>query len=107
MPEKILSVNRGELANSYFTDMCQSMNIVFKLTAAEAPSSKDLVEWNTLIIAEMLDKVVEESNININLALPWCINAKQTYMASPHYNWLWDKIKNFMNKPPAYQGRKN
>ena len=44
MPEKILSVNRGELANSYFTDMCQSMNIVFKLTAAEAPSSEDLVE---------------------------------------------------------------
>ena len=38
-PEK-LSHNRGEFENSDFIDMCKSMNIVFKLIAAEAPFSK-------------------------------------------------------------------
>ena len=39
-PEKLLSDNRDEFENSDFIDMCRSMNIVFKLTAAEAPLSK-------------------------------------------------------------------
>ena len=39
MPEKLLSDNWGELANSTFIDMYQSMNIAFKLTAAKAPFS--------------------------------------------------------------------
>ena len=37
--------------------MCESMNIVFKLTAAEAPFSNGLVERQNMIIADMLDKV--------------------------------------------------
>ena len=56
--------------------MCETMNIVFKLTAAGAPYSNGLVERHNLIIANMLDKVPEELNIDINLALSWCINAK-------------------------------
>ena len=39
-PKKLLSDNRGEFENSDFIDMCKSMNIVFKLIAAEAPFSK-------------------------------------------------------------------
>ena len=37
-PEKLLSDNRDEFENYDFIDMCKSMNIVFKLTAAEAHS---------------------------------------------------------------------
>ena len=68
-PEKFLSNNGGEFTNSDFMDTCKSMNIVFKLTAAEAPFSNGLVERHNLITADMLDKVLEESNIDINLAL--------------------------------------
>ena len=47
------------------------MNIVFKFTAAEAPFSTCLVERHNMIITDMLDKVLNESNIDINLALSW------------------------------------
>ena len=68
-PEKFLLENRGEFANSDFIDACKSMNIVFKLTATEPPFSNGLVERHNLIIVDMLDKVLRESNIDINLAL--------------------------------------
>ena len=54
------------------------INIVFKLTVAEAPFSGGWVERHNLNIADMLDKVLEESNIDINLTLLWCINAKNS-----------------------------
>ena len=47
------------------------MNIVFKLTAAEAPFSNGLVQIYNLIFADMLHNVPEELNIDINLALSW------------------------------------
>ena len=70
-PEKFLSDNGAEFANSSFIDMWKSMNIVFKFTAAEAPFSTGLVERHNMIITDMLDKVLNESNIDINLALSW------------------------------------
>lgn len=47
------------------------MNIVLKFTAAEASFSTGLVERHNMIIVDMLDKVLDESNIDINLALSW------------------------------------
>ena len=35
LPEKSLSDNSGEFANDHFTNMCEAMNINFKLTSAE------------------------------------------------------------------------
>ena len=37
MPGKFLSDNGGEFANSNFIDISESLNTVFKLTAAEVP----------------------------------------------------------------------
>lgn len=54
------------------------MNIVFKLTAAEAPFSNGLVQIYNLIFADMLDNVPEELNTDINLALSWWRNAIPT-----------------------------
>ena len=46
MQEKILSDNGGEFANSDFIDVCDTMNIAFKLTAAGAPLVT--VQWKDI-----------------------------------------------------------
>ena len=38
-PEKFLTGNRGEFANSQFVEMCETMNITVQITAAESPFS--------------------------------------------------------------------
>ena len=75
--EKILSDNREEFANSNLIDICK-INIEFKLTRAEAQFRNGWVERRNFIIATILQKVIEESNIDISLALLWCINAKNS-----------------------------
>ena len=77
-PDKFLSDNGGEFANSEFLDMCESLNIIVKSTAAESPFSNGLVERHNLIIADMLDKILEENSIEFDLALAWCPNAKKS-----------------------------
>ena len=52
------------------------MNITVKVTAAEPPFSNGLVEKQNVIIADMMDKTLEESQIILDLALFWCMNAK-------------------------------
>ena len=74
--EKFMPDNGGEFANKKFIEMCESMNIRFLLTAAEWPFSDGLVERHTIILSEMLDKTLEDHNIDFELALAWCVNAK-------------------------------
>ena len=61
-PEKCLTDNGGEFANSQFLEMCEAMNITVKVTAAESPFSNGLVERHNMIIAYMLDKVLEDNS---------------------------------------------
>ena len=77
-PEKFLTDNGGEFANQQFLDLCESMNIQVHTTAAEAQFSNGLVERHNLVISEMLDKILEENNIDFKLALAWCLNAKNS-----------------------------
>ena len=76
--EKFLTDNGGEFANEKFIDMCEQLGIVVKTTAAESPWSNGLVERHNLVLAEMLDKVLEDTKCNIEIALAWCINAKNS-----------------------------
>ena len=62
-PEKFLSDNGGEFANDNFINMCEATNIKFKLTSAESPWSNGLVERHNLVIADMLDRILEESSV--------------------------------------------
>ena len=78
VPEKFLSDNGGEFANDDFANMCEAMNINFKLTGAESPWSNGLVERHNLILADMLDRILEESTDNIEIAVAWAINAKNS-----------------------------
>ena len=101
--------NGGELANSDFLEMFEAMKIAVKVTASEAPFSNKVVERNDLTIADMLDKVLEESHLDEDLALAWCFNAKITlanvHGFSPFQLALWQNpnfSSTFSDKPPAY-----
>ena len=54
----------GEYVNAEFLEMCVAMNITVKLTAAESPFSKDLVEKDDFVIPDMMDQ-------NLVLILPY------------------------------------
>ena len=78
-PEKFLAENRGEFANSKFTNMAESINITIKVTLAESPFSNGLVERHNFIITDMMDNILEESqHLDMNLILAWCLNAKNS-----------------------------
>ena len=76
--EKFLSDNGGEFINSEFTEMCERFNIDVKTTGAEAPWSNGLVERHHVIITHMLDKVLHETKCDMDIALAWCVNAKNS-----------------------------
>ena len=68
----------GEFANKDFMDMCETLGITVKTTAAESPWSNGLVEQQNLVLSEMLDKIVNETDCDISLAVSWCVNAKNS-----------------------------
>ena len=56
-----LTDNGGEFVNSTFARMCERLGIVIKTTVAESPCSNGLAERHNLIIADIFDKVLEET----------------------------------------------
>ena len=75
-PEKFSTDNGGEFANSKFIEMAESLGITVKTAAGESPLSKGLIERHNLVVAEMLDQVLEDTQCHPDLAVSWCINAK-------------------------------
>ena len=108
-PEKLLTDNGQEFANSKFIYMAESMNIKVKVKAAESPFTNGLAKRHNFIIADMMEKVLEESqHIDMDLTLAWCLNAKNSLanmMVFYHFNLYLDKTPNristFTNKPPV------
>ena len=56
------------------------MNIVVVNTAGRSPWSNGLVERHNLVIAEMMDKVIADSNNDFDLSLAWCLSAKNSLL---------------------------
>ena len=77
-PQKILTDNGGEFANSAFLEMAEQLDITVKTTAAESPWSNGVVERHNLILADMLDKITADNDIDLDLAITWAINAKNS-----------------------------
>lgn len=110
-PEKVLSDNGGEFANSTFIDLCENMNINHMTTAAESPWSNGLVEKHNEIIGEAVCKIVEDTNCSVEVALCWAINAKnslQNIHGFSPYQMVFGKNPNLPsvlnNKLPALEG---
>ena len=81
--EKILTDNGGEFANSQFLHMCNAMNITVTGTAVESPFSNGLVKRHNMIITNMLDKILKDQQLDLDIALSWCLNAKNS-LANVH-----------------------
>ena len=96
-----------EFANLKFIDMIESMNITVKVTMS--PFRKGILERHNLIIADMIDKVLEESkHLDMDLTLAWCLNAKNS-QANVHGFSTFQLVfgqnpklpSTSINKPPA------
>ena len=78
VPENFLTDNGREFANAKFTEMAKSLRITVKTMAAEAPWRNGLIERHNLVLADMLSKVLDDTQCHPNLAVSWCINAKNS-----------------------------
>ena len=58
--------------------MCETLGITVKITAAESLWSNGLAERHNLVLSEVLDKIINETDCYISLAVSWCVNAKNS-----------------------------
>ena len=93
--------------------MCEALGITVKTTAAESPWSNGLVERHSLVLSEMLGKIIDETDCEISLAVSWCVNAMNSlhnvHGVSPYQltlgtnpklpSTLSDKLLALTNKP--------
>ena len=83
-PEKILTDNGDKFANSKFIEMVESFSVTLKTTAWESPRNNGLIERHNLLLADMLNKILEDTQCHPDLAVSWCINAKNS-LHSAHW----------------------
>ena len=109
-PSKFLSDNGGEFINQELLDLCEAYNITLKTTGAEAPWSNGLIERHNQVLGNMLDRVLGDLNCNFEIALAWCVNAKnslQNVHGFSPYQLVFGHnpvLPNpFNNKPPAFE----
>lgn len=77
-PQKFMSDNGGEFANSDFLALCEQFGIVVKTTPAESPWSNGVVERNNQTLARSMDKIIEDTGCHADMALLWALNAKNS-----------------------------
>ena len=77
-PEKFLTDNGGEFVNEKFIEMAESLGITAKTTAAETPWSNGLIERYNLVLADMVNKVLDDTQCHPDLRVSCCINAKNS-----------------------------
>ena len=76
--QNILTDNEGEFANNEFIQLCEGLGITVKTTSAESPWSSSLIQWHKLILADKQDKILKESNCDLDLAVIWSVNGKNS-----------------------------
>ena len=79
-PRKVLSDNGGEFNNELFRDMTQLLNTHVLSTAAESPWQNGITEIHNAIISNMVDRILEDMNCSIEVALAWALSAKNSLM---------------------------
>lgn len=83
-PEKYLTDNGG-FANSKIIEMAESFGIKVKPTVGESSWSYRLIKWHNLVLAEMLDQVLENTQYHLDLGASRCTNAKKS---PSQYPWI-------------------
>ena len=75
---KFLSDNGGEFVNQEFNELAEKFNISVLTTAAESPWSNGLCEKHNGIIADMIQKTMNDGVHELELAIHWCVAAKNS-----------------------------
>ena len=110
-PKTILSDNGREFQNNCMRELGNLLNIEIKTTAAESPWSNGITERHNALIGGMLDKIIDEQQCSLEMALAWAVNAKNSlsnvYGFSP-YQLVFGKTPNIpsilSDKIPALEG---
>ena len=58
--------------------MAEQLLIEAKTTAAESTWSKEVAERRSLVIGDILDKILADTSINYDILVDWFINAKNS-----------------------------
>ena len=110
-PNFFLSDNGGEFNNELFREMGEQLNINIKTTAAESPWFKSIAVKQNGAIGNMMEKVMSEVGCSLEVALAWCISAKNSLLNSYGYSpnqLVFGYNPNFpsvmRNKPPPLEG---
>ena len=76
---KFLTENGGEFVNEEIMIMCEALNTKVHTPGVESSWSNRIIEQHDLVLSEMLNKVLEENHCSLDIALAWCLNAKNTW----------------------------
>ena len=80
-PRRLLSDVGGEFVNfDDFNEMCDMFAISHTTTAGYSPFSNGVVERHNGIIAQMVKALIDDLNIDLTVALSWCIQAKNNLL---------------------------
>ena len=71
-----MSDNWAEFNNEGYQQMNEKLNIETCTTAAENPFSNGIMECHNLIVAETMEKTLENEKCESEIALAWSVNAK-------------------------------
>ena len=77
-PRKFMTDNGGEYVNDHFHDLCDKLNVHIITTGAESPWSNGLVERHHALIERSVNKIMEETNCSVEIALAWACHAKNS-----------------------------
>ena len=78
-PKKLLSDNGGEFNNMDMRTLGDAFNIKIMTTAAESPWSNGVCERLNGVLGILVEKVFEDANCDIDIALAWAVSARNAY----------------------------
>ena len=76
-PQKFLTDNGSDFANSEFLEMADHLGITLHTIASESLWSNGVDERNNQTLTHMMDKVIAETNTSPDLALTWALNGRK------------------------------
>ncbi len=110
-PKTILTDNGREFDNNELRDLGENFNIIIKTTPAYSPWSNGILERHNKTLTEILDKVKDGNNIDLETALAWAVNSKNSlcnvHGYSSHqlvYGGNPNLPTTLTDKPPALEG---
>ena len=75
-----------EFNSDIFREIDEQLNTNVKTTGAESPSSNGVVEKYNGIIGNMMEKVLSDVGCSLEVALAWCLSAKNALLNSYGYS---------------------